>query len=100
MTNNFGELAVRLTTVWWLQKILSVRKRAEQKLDTERFNFKQLNDAAGQVKISNRFAGLKHFDDDDDDDDDVDISRTWENIRDNIKTSATEILGYYEFKQR
>jgi len=28
--------------------------------------------------------------DDDDDDDDVDINRTWESIRDNMKASATE----------
>jgi len=29
------------------------------------------------------------LDDDDDDDDEVDIDRTWESIRKNIKTSAT-----------
>jgi hypothetical protein len=45
------------------------------------------------------FAALKNMDDDDDDDDDdVDISRVWENIRDNIKSAATESLSYYELK--
>jgi hypothetical protein len=33
------------------------------------------------------------------DDDDVDINRAWETIRENIKISAEEGLGYYEFKK-
>jgi hypothetical protein len=37
--------------------------------------------------------------DDDDDDDDVDVNRAWESIRDNMKASATGILGYYDLKQ-
>jgi hypothetical protein len=28
-----------------------------------------------------------------------DINRAWENIKENIKTSATETLGLYELKQ-
>jgi uncharacterized alkaline shock family protein YloU len=44
-----------------------------------------------QVKISNRFAALKNMYD-------VDISRVWENIRESIKSSATESVGY-ELKQ-
>jgi hypothetical protein len=44
---------------------------------------------------------LDDDDDDDDDDhdpdhDDVDINRAWESIRENIKASVTESLGYYE----
>jgi hypothetical protein len=31
--------------------------------------------------------------------DDVDINRAWESIRENMKTSATEGLGYYELEQ-
>jgi hypothetical protein len=70
----------------------------------ERFNLKKLHDVEVteeyQVKISNRFAALGNLnDDDDDDDDDVDINRAWKNIRENMKTSATESLGYYELKQ-
>jgi hypothetical protein len=33
------------------------------------------------------------------DDDDVDINRTLESFRRNIKASATDNLDYYEFKQ-
>jgi hypothetical protein len=29
----------------------------------------------------------------------VDISRVWEGIRENVKASATESLGYYGMKQ-
>jgi hypothetical protein len=32
-------------------------------------------------------------------DDDVNINRAWEIIRENIKISAKEILGYYELKK-
>ena len=32
--------------------------------------------------------------------DDEDINRTWENIKENIKTSAEESVGLYEFKHR
>jgi len=31
--------------------------------------------------------------------DDADVSRTWENIKENIKTSAKESLGLHELKQ-
>jgi len=36
---------------------------------------------------------------DDDDDDDVCITRAWESIRENFKTSTPESLDYYELKQ-
>jgi hypothetical protein len=39
-----------------------------------------------QVKILNWFTALENLDDDD-----VDTNRAWENIRENIKASATEI---------
>jgi hypothetical protein len=32
-------------------------------------------------------------------DGDVDINKAWETIRENIKLSAKETLGYYELKQ-
>jgi len=38
-------------------------------------------------------------DDYDDDDDDIAINRAWRSTRENINTSATESLRYYEFKQ-
>jgi hypothetical protein len=32
-------------------------------------------------------------------DTEVDFNRTWENIRENIKNSAKNFLGYYELKK-
>jgi predicted metallo-beta-lactamase superfamily hydrolase len=46
-----------------------------------------------QIKISNRFAPLENLNYS------KDINRAWENIKKNIKTSAKESLGWYEFKQ-
>ena len=43
-------------------------------------------------KVSNRFAGLENLNDS------KDINRVWENIKENIKISAKEILGLYELK--
>jgi len=42
--------------------------------------------------ISTRFAALDNLNDED-------INRAWENIKDNIKTSAQDSLGLYELKQ-
>jgi hypothetical protein len=50
-----------------------------------------------QVKISYTFAALENLDDDDDDD--VDISRAGKSIRENMKASAIESLGYYVRKE-
>ena len=46
-----------------------------------------------QIEITNRFAALENFNDDED------VERTWENIKENIKTSAKESLGLHEWKQ-
>jgi len=46
-----------------------------------------------QAKISNRFAALENLDDD------VDINWARKSIREKIKASAIEIIGYYELKQ-
>jgi hypothetical protein len=46
--------------------------------------------------MSKRFVDLKNLGYDDDDDDDV--SKAWENLRENIKVSAAENLGYYKLK--
>jgi hypothetical protein len=57
MSDLVEELIVLLTTVWWLQKLRSLNRRAAQKFDMERFNLKNLNDVEVkerfQVKISN-----------------------------------------------
>jgi hypothetical protein len=44
------------------------------------------------VEISNRFAALENVDVS------FDINNAWESIRENIKTSAKENLGYYRPK--
>jgi hypothetical protein len=63
----------------------------------ERFDLKKLNKVEGNEKyhaeISNRFTALKNTDIE------VDINRAWETVRENIKISAKESLGYYELKK-
>jgi hypothetical protein len=68
-----------------------------QEFCVERFNLRRLNDVEVSkqywVKISNRFAALEILAEN------VDISRTWESMRENIKASTLKSLGYYELKQ-
>jgi hypothetical protein len=58
----------------------------------EKFNLKKLIEVEGkeqyQNKISNRIVALENLDDDDDDDYDVDIKRTLDTFRANVKISA------------
>jgi len=76
---------------------LAASKPAVQKFDGERFNLRKLNTQEVrkqyQIKILNMFAALENLIDYED------INKAWENIKKNIKTSAKEILGVYEFKQ-
>ena len=46
-----------------------------------------------QIEITNRFAALENVNDDED------VNTTWENIRENIQTSAEESLGVHELEQ-
>jgi hypothetical protein len=63
----------------------------------ERFNLKKLNEVEGKeqyhVEVSNRFAALEDFDTE------VEIDGTRKIIRENIKISAKESLGYFELKK-
>ena len=63
----------------------------------KRFNLRKLNELEVrkeyQSKISNSFAALENLSDT------QDINRAWENINENIKTSAKESLGLQELKQ-
>jgi uncharacterized protein YaaR (DUF327 family) len=63
----------------------------------ERFNLKKLYKVEGKeqyhVEISNRLVALENLDTEED------INSAWETIRDNIKISAKESLGYYELKK-
>jgi len=76
---------------------LAVTKQAAQRFDGERFNLRKLNELEVrkkyQIEITNRFAALENLSDD------KDINRAWENIKENIKTSAKESLGLQELKQ-
>jgi hypothetical protein len=77
---------------------LAVSKRAAQKVDTERLNVKKLNEGVVkeqyQVTISNMFAALENLEDS------GVINGAWDNIRENIKSSAKESLDYCESKHR
>jgi hypothetical protein len=63
----------------------------------ERFNLKKLNVVEGKeqvhVEVSNRFEALENSDAE------VEINSAWETIRENIKISAKETLGYFKFKK-
>jgi hypothetical protein len=63
----------------------------------EEFSLTKLNEVEGKeqyhFEISNTFAALENIDTV------VDISTAWEAIRENIKISAKENLGYYELKK-
>jgi hypothetical protein len=76
---------------------LAVNKRAAQKVGTERFSVK-LNEGdvkeQYQVTFRNKFTPLENLEDS------GDINRAWDTIRENIKISAQENLGYCESKHR
>jgi hypothetical protein len=74
---------------------LAVSKEAAQKSDGERFNLKELKELEVkekyQIEITKRFAALEGLDGDED------INRTWENIKENIKTSAIELKQHKQW---
>jgi hypothetical protein len=76
---------------------LAMRKQTTHRVHMERFNNKKLNKVKAKehypVEISNRFAALENIDTE------MDVNRVWETIRENIKISAKESLGYHELKK-
>jgi hypothetical protein len=80
-----------------LRERLAVSKQAAQKFDDEKFNLRKLNEPEVkekyQIEIKNRFAALENLNGD------KDVNRAWENIKENIKTSAKESLGLHELKR-
>jgi hypothetical protein len=72
----------------------AVNKQRSQRFDMERFNLKKLSEIEGKeqchVEVSKSFEDL---------DTEVEINSTWETIRENIKISAKESLGYYELRK-
>jgi hypothetical protein len=63
----------------------------------ERLNLKKLNEVVGKeqyhVEVSNRFAALEDLDTE------VEFNSAWQTIRENIKISTKENLGYYELRK-
>jgi len=59
---------------------LAVSKQAGQRSDGERFNLRKLN----ELEVSKQYQ--------------IEITNSWENIKENIKTSAKESLGLQELK--
>ena len=76
---------------------LAENKQAAQRFQRERFNPRKLNELEVRkqyhIEITNRFAALQNVSDVED------INRAWQNIKENIKTSAKESLGLQELKQ-
>ena len=75
---------------------LSMGKQVAQRFDRQRFNLRKLYEPEFreqyQTEITNMFASLENLIGDD-------IIRTWENIKDNIHTSAKESLILHGLKQ-
>jgi hypothetical protein len=80
-----------------VKKKLAVAKQELLKFDAGRFNLRKLNELEVrkqfQIMILTRFTALENLSDIED------ISRSWKNIKENIKTSATGSLGLYELKE-
>ena len=76
---------------------LAVSKQAAQKFYGERFNLRKLNELEArkeyQIENTDRFAALGILRDDEN------INGAWENINENIKTSAKGSPGLHELKQ-
>ena len=66
-------------------------KLAAQRFDGQKFNLRKLNGPEVReqyhTEITNKYAALENLNDD------RDVNRTWENIKDNIQTSAKESIG-------
>jgi hypothetical protein len=88
----------RYLVVAKVRERLAVSKQVAQKVDTERFNVKKLNEQnvkeQYQVTIRNRFTALENLEDS------GDINRAWNNIREYINILTQEGIGYCESKHR
>jgi hypothetical protein len=76
---------------------LVVSKQTTHRVYMERFNLKKLNEVEGKeqylLEILHRFAALANLDAE------VNINRSWETIREDIKFSAKYCLRYYKLKK-
>ena len=89
--------ADRYLVIAKVRERLTVGKQAAQSFDRQGFNLRKLKELENrkqyQIEITKRFAALENLNDDED------VNMTWENIKENIKTSAKESLGLHELKQ-
>ena len=80
-----------------VRKRLAVGKQVAQRFERQRFNLRKLNEPQVkeqyQTEITNGFAALENLNDDED------LNRTWENIKENIQTSAKRRVGLHKLKQ-
>ena len=80
-----------------LRERSAVGKQAAQKFVGERFNLRKLKELEVkekyQIEITNRLAALENLNVYED------VNRVWENVKENIKTSAKDSLGLHEWKQ-
>jgi len=78
-------------------KVKERLEKSKKVLHGERFNLRKLNELdvrkQYQIVIANRFATLENLSGGED------INRAWENIKENIKTSAKDSLCLHELKQ-
>jgi hypothetical protein len=76
---------------------LAVNKQRSHRFHMERSNLMELNKVEGKeqfhVEVSNGLAALEDLDSE------VGINSAWEMIRENIKSSAKQSLGYIELKK-
>ena len=76
---------------------LAISKQAAQRFDGERFNLRNLNELEVRkqyhTEITNRFTAMENLNDEEN------VNMAWENVKENIKTSANESLHLQELKQ-
>jgi hypothetical protein len=79
-----------------LRDRIAINKRARQKFHLERFDLRMLHvvevKEKHQEEISYKFVALENSDKS------LDINSTWENIRENTKTSVKENLGHHRLQ--
>ena len=89
--------AVHYLVVIEVRERLAVSKQAAQKFDVERFRLRKFSALEvrkkSQINIRNRFAALENLNDKED------INKVWENIKENLKTSAKGSVGLCGLKQ-
>jgi hypothetical protein len=76
---------------------MGVSKQVAQNFDGKRLNHRKLNKLEfrkkSKIEIIDKFAALENLSDGEG------LNRAWENIKENIKTSATECQGLHELQQ-